>query len=56
MLHAMRLALGDERFFGFLRAYATAQAGDVATGADFWQAYMEAGGDAAAIRGQFMAR
>ena len=54
MLHAMRQALGDERFFGFLRTYAAAHAGGVATGADFWQAYAEAGGDSAAIRGQYM--
>jgi peptidase M1-like protein len=54
MLHAMRQALGDDRFFGFLRAYAAAHAGGVASGADFWQAYAEAGGDGAAIRGKFM--
>ncbi len=53
MLHGMRQALGDEQFFGFLRAYAAGNAGGVATGADFWQAYSEAGGDSAAIRGQF---
>jgi hypothetical protein len=54
MLQTMRQALGDERFFGFLRAYAAAHAGGVATGADFWQAYDQAGGDSAGIRSQFM--
>jgi hypothetical protein len=54
MLHAMRQALGDDRFFGFLRAYAEGHSGGVASGADFWQAYTEAGGDSAAIRGEFM--
>ena len=54
MLQAMRLAIGDERFFSFLKQYAAAHAGGVATGTDFWQAYAEAGGDPAAVRGQFM--
>jgi hypothetical protein len=54
MLHAMRQALGDERFFGFLQAYAGSHTGGVATGADFWHAYDQAGGDSAAIRSEYM--
>ncbi|MEP7356151.1 MAG: M1 family aminopeptidase [Anaerolineales bacterium] len=56
MLQAMRQALGDEQFFGFLRAYAQAHAGGLATGEDFWRAYAEAGGDVAAIRREYMPR
>jgi hypothetical protein len=50
MLQTMRQAVGDERFFAFLRAYTQAKAGRVAHAADFWQAYTDVGGDAAAIQ------
>ncbi|MCC6189511.1 MAG: hypothetical protein IT318_10770, partial [Anaerolineales bacterium] len=55
MLHAMRQAVGDARFSGFLRDYAAAQAGRIVTGQDFWNAFMAAGGDAAAIQAQYFA-
>jgi len=53
MLHAMRQALGDERFFAFLGQYAEMKTNDIATAADFWQAYQAAGGDPAAIQARF---
>ena len=55
MLRAMHTALGEERFLAFLRAYAAAQTGRLATAADFWAAYADAGGDPAAIQAEYFA-
>ncbi len=55
MLRAMHTALGEDRFMAFLRAYAQAQSGRLATSADFWAAYAEAGGDPAAIQVEYFA-
>ncbi|MCC7361097.1 MAG: hypothetical protein IT317_16555 [Anaerolineales bacterium] len=55
MLRAMHTALGDARFVAFLRAYAAAQAGQLATAADFWAAYAAAGGDPAAVQAAYFA-
>jgi hypothetical protein len=53
MLHAMRQALGDERFFAFLRQYTQRATGKLATGDDFWQAYQAAGGNPLDIQSKF---
>jgi aminopeptidase N len=53
MLHAMRGELDEEAFWGFLRRYAAEEAGRVATGGDFWAAYVAAGGDDAAFRSEY---
>ena len=55
MLQAMRQAVGDGRFFAFLRRYAEANVGHIATESDFWSAYESVGGDAAAIKANFFA-
>ncbi len=38
MLHDMRAALGDDAFYGWLRAYAEAHAGDIADSDSLWAA------------------
>jgi hypothetical protein len=56
MLHAMRAQVGDEAFFAFLRAYAQANDGRIASGSDFWAAFEAAGGEGEAVRGEFWGR
>ena len=56
MLHFMRQALGEEAFQSFLRAYAQANAGRTAHGADFWRAYQAAGGDAEEVQALYFAK
>lgn len=49
MLHDIRNTLGDEAFFGWLQAYASAQAGRVATPTDLWAAMTAEQFDATAL-------
>jgi aminopeptidase N len=53
MVQAMRQAVGDVRFFAFLRQYVQDNAGHVATAADFWRAYAAVGGEPTAIKSLF---